>query len=225
MSNFGINLHYITVATKQHPVLDKIIERVKKQNEQMIILGLKENRKIGWEGTGNFGVKLRETRDFIFNDNIRPQDIVLFTDAYDVVYGGSQIEVLKRFIQQKKPIMFGSESQCHPDKEESSKYTEKTTEFPYLNSGMFIGYVWALRFCLLDYEYNDADDDQRYWTKQYLQYPWLFNLDYENQLFLNTEDMDWDKFTWENATATYKNNNPQFVHVNGPDKGKLERFV
>ena len=225
MSNFGINLHYITVATKQHPVLDKIIERVKKQNEQMIILGLKENRKIGWEGTGNFGVKLRETRDFIFNDNIRPQDIVLFTDAYDVIYGGSQIEVLKRFIQQKKPIMFGSESQCHPDKEESSKYTEKTTEFPYLNSGMFIGYVWALRFCLLDYEYNDADDDQRYWTKQYLQYPWLFNLDYENQLFLNTEDMDWDKFTWENATATYKNNNPQFVHVNGPDKGKLERFV
>ena len=122
MSNFGINLHYITVATKQHPVLDKIIERVKKQNEQMIILGLNENRQIGWEGTGNFGVKLRETRDFVFNENIRPQDIVLFTDAYDVVYGGSQIEVLKRFIQQHKPIMFGCESQCHPDKEDSSKF-------------------------------------------------------------------------------------------------------
>ena len=225
MSNFGINLHYITVATKHHPVLDKIIERVKKQNEQMIILGLNENRQIGWEGTGNFGVKLRETRDFVFNENIRPQDIVLFTDAYDVVYGGSQIEVLKRFIQQKKPIMFGCESQCHPDKEESSKYPEQTTEFPYLNSGMFIGYVWALRYCLLDYKYNDADDDQRYWTKQYLQYPWLFNLDYENQLFLNTEDMDWDKFTWENATATYKNRNPQFVHINGPDKTKLDRFT
>ena len=225
MSNFGINLHYITVATKQHHVLDKIIERVKKQNEQMIILGLNENRQIGWEGTGNFGVKLRETRDFVFNEKIRPQDIVLFTDAYDVVYGGSQIEVLKRFIQQQKPIMFGCESQCHPDKEESSKYPEQTTEFPYLNSGMFIGYVWALRYCLLDYKYNDADDDQRYWTKQYLQYPWLFNLDYENQLFLNTEDMDWDKFTWENATATYKNRNPQFVHINGPDKTKLDRFT
>jgi hypothetical protein len=225
MSNFGINLHYITVATKQHPVLDKIIERVKKQNEQMIILGLKENRQIGWEGTGNFGVKLRETRDFVFNEKIRPQDIVLFTDAYDVVYGGSQIEVLKRFIQQQKPIMFGCESQCHPDKEESSKYPEQKPEFPYLNSGMFIGYAWALRYCLLDYKYNDADDDQRYWTKQYLQYPWLFKLDYENQLFLNTEDMDWDKFTWENATATYKNRNPQFVHVNGPDKTKLDRFT
>jgi len=225
MSNFGINLHYITVATKHHPILDKIIERVKKQNEQMIILGLNENRQIGWEGTGNFGVKLRETRDFIFNEKIRPQDIVLFTDAYDVVYGGSQIEVLKRFIQQKKPIIFGCESQCHPDKDNSSKYPEQTTEFPYLNSGMFIGYAWALRYCLLDYEYNDADDDQRFWTKQYLQYPWLFKLDHENQLFLNTEDMDWDKFTWENATATYKNSNPQFVHVNGPDKAKLERLM
>ena len=82
-----------------------------------------------------------------------------------------------------------------------------------------------MRYCLLDYKYNDADDDQRYWTKQYLQYPWLFKLDYENQLFLNTEDMDWDKFTWENATATYKNRNPQFVHVNGPDKTKLDRFA
>ena len=41
MSNFGINLHYITVATKQHPVLEKIIERVKKQNEQIKT----ENRK------------------------------------------------------------------------------------------------------------------------------------------------------------------------------------
>jgi hypothetical protein len=37
--------------------------------------------------------------------------------------------------------------------------------------------------------------------------------------------MDWDKFTWENATATYKNSNPQFVHVNGPDKAKLERLM
>ena len=122
MSNFGINLYYITVATKQHPVLDKIVERIKKQNEQMIIMGLKENRKIGWEGTANFGVKLRETKDFLFQPNIRPQDIVLFTDAYDVAYGGSQTEVIKRFITLDKPILFGCESQCHPDVNESSKY-------------------------------------------------------------------------------------------------------
>ena len=52
----GPNLYYITVATKPHPVLDKIVERIKKQNEQIQILGLQENRTIGWEGTANFGV-------------------------------------------------------------------------------------------------------------------------------------------------------------------------
>ena len=225
MSNFGINLYYITVATKQHPVLEKIVERIKKQNEQIIIMGLKENREIGWEGTGNFGVKLRETKDFLFQQNIRPQDIVLFTDAYDVAYGGSQIDVLKRFIGLDKPIIFGCESQCHPDKTESSKYKDESMEFPYLNSGMFIGYAWALRHCLINYEYNDADDDQRFWTKQYFQHPSLFGLDHENLLFLNTEDMNWDEFSWKNQTATYKNRNPLFVHINGPDKSKINELI
>jgi hypothetical protein len=90
---------------------------------------------------------------------------------------------------------------------------------------MFIGYAWALRHCLAEYEYNDAHDDQRYWTQQYFKHSGLFGLDYENRLFLNTEDMEWDKLVWKNQTALYKNRNPMFIHVNGPDKTKINYFV
>lgn len=225
MTTYGPKLYYITVATKPHPVLTKIAERVKKQSEQMIVLGLQENRAIGWEGNANFGVKLRETRDFLFQPQIRPQDIVLFTDAYDVVYCGSQNEIGKRFLEIDKPIVFGCESQCHPDANMDVHYIDRQLEFPYLNSGMFIGYAWALRHCLIQYEYNDAHDDQRFWTQQYLQQPWLFGLDHENTLFLNTEDMEWDKLVWKNQTAIYKNRNPLFVHINGPNKTRLNYFT
>ena len=221
----GPNLYYITVATKPHSVLDRIVDRVKKQDEQIYILGLQENRTIGWEGTANFGVKLRETRDFLFQPQIRPQDIVLFTDAYDVVYCGSQSETGKRFLEMDKPIVFGCESHCHPDANLASLYPNRDVEFPYLNSGMFIGYAWALRHCLVQYEYNDAHDDQRFWTQQYFRQPWMFGLDHENKLFLNTEDMDWNRLSWKNNVATYKQNNPMFVHVNGPDKTKINYFT
>lgn len=225
MSFEGPKLYYITVATKPHPVLDKIVERAKKQNEQIHILGLQENRAIGWEGTANFGVKLRETRDFLFQPHIRPQDIVLFTDAYDVVYCGSQNEIANRFLRIDKPIVFGCESQCHPDANMAALYKNRQLEFPYLNSGMFIGYAWALRHCLIQYEYNDAHDDQRFWTQQYFRQPWLFGLDHENTLFLNTEDMDWNQLSWNNNVAIYKQKNPMFVHVNGPDKTKINCFT
>ena len=225
MSIDGPKLYYITVATKPHHVLNKIIEQVQKQNEQMVVLGLQENRSIGWEGTANFGVKLRETRDFLFHPQINPQDIVLFTDAYDVVYCGSQNEIGKRFLEMDKPIVFGCESQCHPDANVATLYPNRQMEFPFLNSGMFIGYAWALRHCLTGYEYNDAHDDQRYWTKQYFKHSGLFGLDCENRLFLNTEDMEWDQLVWKNQTAIYKNRNPMFVHVNGPDKTKINYFV
>jgi len=225
MSNLLPKLHYITVATKPHPVLENIQRRVIKNGEHITVLGLQENRNIGWEGTANFGIKLREARDFLFQSHIRPQDVVMLTDAYDIIYCGSQTEVMKRYTEFDKPIIFGCETKCHPDPKEEPNYSKLDTEFPFLNSGMYIGQAWALRYCLSKYDYDDAHDDQRFWTHQYLKYNWLFGLDYENKLFLNTEGMDWTQFTWQNEKATYKTNTPQFVHVNGPDKTKVNYFM
>ena len=216
-----INFYYITVATKPHPVLENIEKKIKNNNEDINVLGLHENREIGWQGTGNFGIKLREVKNFLFKPEIKPQDVVLFTDAYDVIYCGSHKEIMKRYLSIGKSILFGCETQCHPDKNAEIKYKKKDVEFPYLNSGMFIGQAWALRHCLINYQYNDGHDDQRFWTEQYFKYPLLFGLDYDNQIVLNTEGIEWEKLKWEDNKANYKGKNPQFIHVNGPDKSKI----
>jgi hypothetical protein len=222
-------IHYITVATKPHRVLDAIKSRINAMGETITILGEAENRLIGWEGYGNFGVKLREVADFLKRPDLSPDDIVLFTDAYDVVYCGNQAEIIQRFLTFSKPIVFGAECLCQPDTQLAEKYPITNKEFSFLNSGMFIGRVWALQKCMEGYIYIDKVEDQRYWTERFLSNQDIIELDYENLLFLNTVSIDMKWFTvdkTENATLIiYKSAMPMFVHVNGPDKSLIENLI
>jgi hypothetical protein len=222
--------YYITVATKPHIVLDTIKQKVNKLDESIIILGESENRWIGWEGNGNFGVKLREVFDFLKRPELNPDDIILFTDAYDVVYCGNRPEIIKRYLEFSKPIIFGCEKLCQPDMFLAERYNNRDKEFPYLNSGMFIGRVWALRQCMEGYQYIDKVEDQRYWTDKFLNTNSdIIELDYDNKLFLNTVEMnmswvliDRDEF---GTMFLYKDKNPMFVHVNGPDKQFINSLI
>jgi hypothetical protein len=220
-------LFYITVATKPHHILDKIKERIEKNKETIYVLGSHEDRQIGWEGTRNFGVKLREVYYFLKRPALEENDIVLFTDAYDVVYCGTLKETMERFLHMNKPIIFGAEKQCNPDPKRATEYKEVNQEFSYLNSGMFIGRVWALRKCMEEYEYKDSEDDQRYWTTKFFKHPELIGLDYENELFLNTVDMQTPFFYLDkdHYMAMYKTANPLFVHVNGAVKTDLYTYL
>jgi hypothetical protein len=219
-------LHYITVATKPHEILNRIREKVTMQSENITILGEQENRSIGWNSTGNFGVKLKEVRDFLMRDDVSDNDIVLFTDAYDVIYYGTRDEIIRRYLTFSKPIVFGCETTCNPIPAYEKYYTNKSCEFPFLNSGLFIGRADALRTCIRDYKYNDKDDDQAFWTVRFLETNKdLITLDYENRLFLNTYGVDLSLIKFEGGSCEYKGATPLFVHVNGPDKGDLRHFT
>lgn len=220
------NFYYITVATKPHPVLTNLQKKVERMNETLIVLGESENRSIGWDARGNFGIKLREFSNFINKPELCNDDIVLFTDAFDVAYFGNKTEIVKRFREFENPIVFGCEKYCFPDPQNCDKYTDRDgREFPYLNSGMFIGYVWAFRLCISNYVYNDADDDQRFWTHMFFEKPELIELDYDNRLFLNMNDIDMNEFSYLVNTVFYQDRNPLFIHDNGPDKALISKFL
>jgi hypothetical protein len=55
----------------------------------------------------------------------------------------------------------------------------------------------------------------------------LIGLDYKNELFLNTVDMDERFFVLdkEDYIVIYRSANPFFVHVNGPDKRILNEYL
>jgi len=220
--------YYITVATKPHPVLDVLKQTVASKGEMLTVLGMKEDRDIGWYFSGNFGVKLREVYDFIFDDDRSPNDIVLFTDAYDVYYCGNLETLLERYREFGKPIVFGAEVYCSPIPARAADYpaADKTHFFPYLNSGMFIGRVDALRACMRDYQYKDAQDDQIFWTDQYLAHPDLITLDHENRLFLNCVALDEREIlVHDGDQVTFRGATPQLVHANGGDKYYLDPMV
>ena len=229
--NYNAKIHYITVATKPHPVLDKLLDKSHSYGEDITVLGLEENRDIGWKGGANFGIKLREVHKYLQRKDLHKNDIVLFSDAYDVAQIGSQNEIRKRFLMFSKPIVFGAEIGCHPDKDRAPEYglILPGTIFPYLNSGLFIGRVWALRKCFSGYSYKDAEDDQRFWTTQYLKRRDLIELDtharlFLNCAFLNIKDIDYNKYT---NTVTYSKTqtHPLVIHANGHDKSFLYDFI
>ena len=136
------------------------------------------------------------------------------------------MEIINRYKTFRSPIVFGCEKECHPDPSRHNQYKNKGTEFPFLNSGLFIGTVNALRQCIDTYEYDDTHDDQRFWTTQFFEHPELIALDYYNKIFLNTSGFIENLFLFdiEENIALYKSSNPMFVHVNGPEKSFIKRL-
>lgn len=217
-------LHYITVATKPHPILENIKKQVNANKEKIEILGIAEDRYIGWQSNGNFGMKLREVHDYIFRDEIEEKDIILFTDAYDVIYSGNLEEIEKKYRKFEKPIVFGGETECNPLPILKARYPNEGEKFRYLNSGMFIGTAEALRKCMEGYVYDDRHDDQLFWTYRYLERD-LIEIDYKNELFLNTHGLEIEDIKWNRMGINYNGKRPNFIHVNGPDKEDLNKFL
>jgi hypothetical protein len=182
------------------------------------------NRPIGWNVNGNFGIKLLEEFNFLLRADLDPNDIILFIDAFDVAYVGDEEQLLRRYQKFTKPIVFGAERLCSPDAELASQYPQTDSEFKFLNSGGFIGRVWALRRCMSDYKYTDSINDQLYWTRKFLSNQNLIELDYKSEIFLNCVDTDKNDHFCDGTTAYYKHAQPLLIHANGADKSYVDIY-
>lgn len=223
------NFHFITVATKPHPVLDILIKTVESKNETIEVLGLHENRLIGQDlpnGSRRLGVKLNEIHKFINRTSINDNDIILFSDAYDVYYSGDKETIIDRFTKMNKPIIFGAEACCYPDGSKSVLYPHTSSYFKYLNSGLFIGRVYALRECMRNYVYDDDINDQLWWTNIFLDNQHLIELDYNNNIFLNCVWINGNNLQYNGDKVILNGDKtPQLIHGNGPSKNFIEPLL
>ena len=218
-------LHYLTVATKPHPVLTALQERVDSIGETLTVLGTEVNIPIGWNTSGNFGIKLKAVVEFLKNPSLDPMDIVFFSDAYDVAYVGTREAVMAAFATFTKPVVFGAEKLCSPDAMLASRYPVAGGEFRFLNSGGYIGRVWALRQLMTDYVYVDSINDQAYWTMKFLSNQDLMELDYTNKIFLNCVDLDKKEIIWDGVRVYYRDAMPLLIHANGVDKSYIDPML
>lgn len=221
------NIHYVTVSTKQNNILDILIKSVEENGDKLTILESAHNNSIAKEvildgvRVINRRFKIDCFKHYISNNNLSENDIVLFTDGYDVGIQSPLSKIKKDFLNNfSKPIVFSAEPNCYPDGKLAHLFPKKHKGGNnYLNSGMCIGKVWAFKKIL-----NIIDDetiitcDQLWWSKTFLSNQDLIELDYNRVLFLNLvliHSYDLDK---TEQGLIFQNVKSSVVHGNGRAK-------
>ena len=217
-------ISYFTVSTKDLPQLQRLKKSAEKHKWKLDILGLEQNTNtLGWRNGGNFSIKLIKQKEYVATKNY--DDIVLFTDAWDVICLGDCSTLYKRFIKFNKDLVFGAEKACSPDGVKAPLYKTKDVLFPYLNSGFFIGKAGVIKKYLESYN-GEKTQDQIYWTDIYLANQDTIALDTNADLVLNLWDTDVNTYKIDNSfTYTVTNTKPLFVHANGLIKERIDLFI
>jgi hypothetical protein len=171
-------------------------------------------RGIEWNG---FGTKLKILKDFI---NQCQTDIILFTDARDVVFAAGHDDILATFLSMDVKILFGAETNLYPNK--SLIHGDEKQKYRYLNSGLFIGYTSYLKEVFGSMEIEDAMNDQEVLQKKLIDGAPI-TLDTDCKIFQNL----WDEAGGRSCDfdvlyqPTYMENlrtktRPKIFHAPGP---------
>ncbi|XP_053954826.1 procollagen-lysine,2-oxoglutarate 5-dioxygenase [Anastrepha ludens] len=201
-------------------------------------LGMDEEWKGGdMNGLGG-GYKIRLLREAVEPFKNEKDTIILFTDSYDVVFTGGLKDIYRRFREFGGKVIFSAEKFCWPDSDLARKYppVSEANASPFLNSGAFIGYAPQIYSILHDEEIKDDDDDQRYYTKIFLDTEKRkklgIQLDTHSHLFQTLNgargdlklDVDLDSNEGKLLNINFMTE-PVIIHGNGPSKVELNAFA
>ena len=144
---------------------------------------------VDWKGTDmtakGGGMKINLMLKFL--EDKHDDDVVLFTDGYDVFYNDNIETILERFEDFNADMVFSSESICWPEKELAKDFPNLNEPYPFLNSGTYIGKVKALRQMMSYEKIADDDDDQLFVQMAFLEGIYDIKLDYEQYIFQTHE--------------------------------------
>lgn len=120
-------------------------------------------------------------------------ELVVCTDAFDVIYLTDAREIEEKFLAMNAPIVFSAEYWYdHHFSEYKTHYKRlgKDRHFKYLNSGCMIGYAKNIKEMfevIFEYDYEDKEDDvtcdQGFIGKYFVENPGKIKLDYECRIF------------------------------------------
>ena len=209
----------------------------KHQAHHLIRSCKKNNIKLILEGEGN---KWNNLTDKLINmhkfiNDLDDDRIVCFVDAYDVMMVDSIDNIKQKFLSFDKPIVISADATCYPDSDVSKFYPERQNiSHKYVNSGTYIGYVWALKKMLQTIKKDNykckkinikvfIDDksignDQRCVTSFFLNNQDLCELDYEQKIFSTLWGMseeDFDFIDYNNVFNKRTNVKTSILHGNG----------
>uniref|UniRef100_A0A336MPH5 procollagen-lysine 5-dioxygenase n=1 Tax=Culicoides sonorensis TaxID=179676 RepID=A0A336MPH5_CULSO len=225
-----------TVASEPNDGYLRYIRSAKHYNIPVTTLGLGQEWKGGDMNSQGGGYKLNLLKDALKPFKNDEETIVLFTDAYDIIFTSSLSEIVEKFKKTEARVLISAENLLWPDLTLKDKYPK--FDGPggwYLNSGMYIGYCNSVYELLKANPIKDTDDDQLYLTNAYLdenlRNKLSIKLDHTSDIFQNLNgaieqvmlqiDPDTaESFIFNTAFKT----RPCVIHGNGPSKVNLNNF-
>uniref|UniRef100_A0A665VVT8 Procollagen-lysine,2-oxoglutarate 5-dioxygenase 1 n=1 Tax=Echeneis naucrates TaxID=173247 RepID=A0A665VVT8_ECHNA len=170
--------------------------------------------------TDGFRRFLRSAKHFNYSVKVR-------TPIYDVVFASGPKELLKKFQQARHKVVFSSESLIWPERHLEDKHPHVREGNRFLGSGGFIGYLPNIKEMVSDWLGEDADSDQLYFTKIYIdpakKKSINITLDSKCRLFQNLHGaLDEVVLKFEDGRVRARNvlydTLPVIIHGNGPTK-------
>lgn len=222
------NLYVISLATDYTNAVDNFKKSCSKNNLNCKIIGLNQEFK-GWR----WRMKMYIEAIKYYNDD----DIIIFSDCYDVIVQENKETIIKKFKKLNKKVIISSEMnllllielkqfKMHPQLFTYNKFLKNNlSDYIYPCLGLVIGYkkdILNLYKLLLNYKHpelhNDCYEDDQclfsfYFTKNGNK---LFDLDYKQTLFGNMSGSLNRYEVVDNKLYNSKmNSTPSFLHFQG----------
>lgn len=163
-------LHPVCYLDKAHRYMAYTLVSAEAHGLYTQVIGFGE--KVWWPD--GLGAKINALRRFVMRESMSPKDIVLFLDVFDIIVFAGEEEIVSKFlaVEQKynKSLFFNAEEYCFPKPLcQESEYPESTTRWRYLNSGLMIGRVGALRQLLKEeVPATIVDGDQTWYQERFI---------------------------------------------------------
>ena len=184
MSLETVLLHIVTVATQKNRHLERLEASCKNYKLPLEILGMGDTYKA-------HGKKITLVRQFI--DQLPDEDIVLYVDAYDVVFLDDLQAIKNTFLEMNVPLVFAAESTLSSHHQYKWKnrlltylnYPKSQTIYRYLNAGTFMGRIKACKtlFDAVDIKAGDICDQGKF-SEYFVANASKITLDYHQKIFL-----------------------------------------
>ncbi|XP_028587057.2 procollagen-lysine,2-oxoglutarate 5-dioxygenase 2 isoform X2 [Podarcis muralis] len=224
----------LTVATKETDGFHRFMQSAKHFNYTIKVLGKGEEWKGGdiLNSIGG-GQKVRLLKSALESYADQEDLVVMYVDCYDVIFAGGPKELLKKFQQANHKVVFAADGLIWPDKRLADKYPVVRSGKRYLNAGGFIGYSPAVNSIVQQWNLQDNDDDQLFYTKVYIDQLKRerinITLDHKCNIFQTLNGaVDEVLLKFEDGRARARNSLydtlPVTLHGNGPTKLNLNYF-
>ncbi|CAK9045364.1 unnamed protein product [Durusdinium trenchii] len=181
-------VHLVTYCNEAQSSMGFLLASAAANGLPTVVLGFGDH---AWWPEG-LGRKINALRRFVLDSALKPNDLVLFADAYDVLIQSTEQEIRESFERLERrlnvSLIFNGDRDCAPRLPDVCTDPRPVDVWlhprVYLNSGAFIGRTFAMKSILLQDPVSDVmpGGDQAFYQRKFMSHPHAMSVDTDCQL-------------------------------------------